>query len=69
MRRPAEALSQERLVLELKLALDADDWGRVNELIVANPKGTGSRHVQRNVGKRRAKKLNDFWRLQEGVFS
>jgi len=53
-RRPLDQMPQARLVLELKLAIDRKDVRSVTNLTAANPRSSWARHVQRNIGKRRA---------------
>lgn len=48
-------MAQQRLVIELKLAIDRSDWRSVADLIANNPRSAWAKHVQRNVGVRRAR--------------
>lgn len=46
-------------MIELKLAIDQRDTKKVNALVEANPRSTWADHVQRNIGKKRARWMRD----------
>lgn len=50
-------MPQARLVIELRLAIDAGDRSRIDQLIRENPRSVWAKHVQRNIGVRRATSL------------
>lgn len=62
-RTPQDALSQRRLVFELRLAIDHalknDQWGRVDALLLKNPRSCFAPYVTHNIGRRRAVWLSD----------
>jgi len=53
-----DTIPQARLVYELRLAIDAGDRSRIEQLIRENPRSSFSAHVLRNIGKERAATLN-----------
>lgn len=53
-RTPMDTISQARLVVELKLAIDAGNHSRIEKLIRENPRSARVSHVVRNIGVRRA---------------
>lgn len=50
-------MPQARLVIELRLAIDAGDTSRIKQLVRENPRSVLARHVIRNIGVRRATSL------------
>lgn len=53
-RAPMDTMPQSRLVIELKLAIDAGHLSRIDQLIRENPNSAIASHVLRNIGKERA---------------
>ncbi len=49
-----DTIAQARLVVEMKLAVDAGDTSRIDRLIAENPRSYQAKHVMRNIGVRRA---------------
>lgn len=56
-------MPQARLVIELKLAIDAGDFSRIDQLIRENPRSVMASHVLRNIGKQRAESI--WYRMPE----
>jgi hypothetical protein len=56
-RTPLDTMPQARLVIELRLAIDAGDRSRIEQLIRENPRSVNARHVVRNIGVARASTL------------
>jgi len=51
-------MAQARLVTELKLALDQNDYRKLVALVESNPRSAWASHVQRNIGKRRSSRMS-----------
>lgn len=60
MRRPQDQLSQQRLVIELKIALDRGDARAVRSLVESNPRSAHAGHVRYNLGVRRRRQLDEI---------
>lgn len=58
-------MPQARLVIELKLAIDAGDTSRIDQLIRENPRSVQASHVLRNIGKERAESI--WYRIGEVI--